>query len=58
MCEIIEAFFNCLPGIIVVAGIATYQTIENRAARKAFERERRVWKKEDAHAKQLRGDAE
>lgn len=55
MSAIIEAFFNCLPGIILVAGIAAYQVIEDRAARRYFERERERWTHEDAHAARYAG---
>lgn len=58
MGEIIEAFFNCLPGIILVVGIAVYQVIEDRAARKSFERERERWTYEDSHAERLRGEGD
>ena len=54
MSAIIEAFVNCMPGIILVAGIVAYQVIEDRAARKSFERERERWTHEDAHAERLR----
>ena len=56
MSAIIEAFFNCLPGIILVAGIAAYQAIEDRAARELFERECEKWTHEDAHVEWPRGD--
>ena len=58
MSAIIEAFVNCLPGIILVAGIAAYQVIEDKAARKSFGREREKWAHEDAHAERLRGEGE
>ena len=58
MSAIIEAFFGCLPGIILVAGIAAYQVIEDRAARKLFERERERWVHEDAQPERLRGEGE
>ena len=58
MSAIIEAFVNCMPGIILVAGIVAYQVIEDRAARKSFEREREKWTHESAHAERLRGEGE
>lgn len=55
MSGIINAFFNCLPGIILLAGIVGHQIARERAARRAFDRERDEWEQlMNAHAERLR----
>lgn len=59
MSGIINAFFNCLPGIILIAGIVGYQIASERAARRAFDRERDEWEQlMNAQSQRLRGGGE
>ena len=59
MSGIINAFFNCLPGIILLAVIVGYQIARDRAARRAFDRERDEWEQlMNAQPERLRGEGE